>query len=582
MHGVLVTYRRPADLAVMLDRLRDQDRRLDTLVVVDNDPAESARSLVEARAEGEGPITTYVAMGSNVGPAGGIAVGMRSVLDHAADDDWLLLLDDDDPPRWPDMLGELLELGTRLREASPATAAVGSCGARFDVARARSIRVPDGDLAGAVPVDYIGSGQFPLYSVHAVRSVGAFDEELFFGLDDLEYGLRLAAAGLSTYAHGELWHRGRAEADRLGRSGAPATALGEPTWRRYYSLRNLVSILRRHRHHRGTAHVVLRGIGKPILNLPRSPRLALRHLAGNTRAIGDAYRGRMGLTVEPVGKAPHPDGSDNLLSPPTKPDENAHRRSLRSRELRTVLGRVELSGRTIELGAGAGWQARALREAGVDVVALDLPDTRYRAVQVFPVIPYDGRRIPVRSGSIDGVFSSHVLEHVEDLPALVREIERVLRPGALIAAVVPSPTWRILTIMTKYLVVGRAAVGMASRRRTGRPGPGPAPDPGGPAPAPAAPAEAGRTSIRDLIVPSRHGVRGNALTEVYTFSARAWRRRFRSLGWDVVEVVPLGYAYSGNHLLGPKVPLRPRAWAAKVLGSSSFLMLLERRGSMAR
>ena len=48
LHGVLVTYRRPAALAEMLDRLGDQRRRLDTLVVVDNDLDESARAAVAA------------------------------------------------------------------------------------------------------------------------------------------------------------------------------------------------------------------------------------------------------------------------------------------------------------------------------------------------------------------------------------------------------------------------------------------------------------------------------------------------------------------------------------------------------
>ena len=44
LHGVLVTYRRPVEVAEMLRRLDDQVRRLDTLVVVDNDPAAGCRT----------------------------------------------------------------------------------------------------------------------------------------------------------------------------------------------------------------------------------------------------------------------------------------------------------------------------------------------------------------------------------------------------------------------------------------------------------------------------------------------------------------------------------------------------------
>jgi SAM-dependent methyltransferase len=40
----------------------------------------------------------------------------------------------------------------------------------------------------------------------------------------------------------------------------------------------------------------------------------------------------------------------------------------------------------------------------------------------------DGATLPVESGSIDWVVSHEVLEHVEDLAALLREVRRVLKP----------------------------------------------------------------------------------------------------------------------------------------------------------
>lgn len=308
VHGVLVTYRRPDDLEVMFRRLAEQERGLDTLLVVDNDPAESARAVVAGLPAGDGvrdrPRITYVASGANLGPAGGIALGMRYVLSHAADRDWLLALDDDNPPRRPDMLAELERFGTRLREQEPTVGAVGASGSRFEAERARGVRVPDDELAGAVRSDWIGGNNLPLYSVHAIRAVGVFDDQLFFGFDDLEYGLRLRAAGFGIYVHGGLWHRGRDLAGRLGIEAAPARALGEPTWRRYYSLRNLIYILRKQGHNGGAARLAARGLGKPVYNLPRHPALAAQHLALNSRAILDAYRGRMGLTVSPVPKQP--------------------------------------------------------------------------------------------------------------------------------------------------------------------------------------------------------------------------------------------------------------------------------------
>ena len=303
LHGVLVTYRRPAAIATMLDCLAAQDRPLDSLVVVDNDTAESARAAVEAVAAAggsPGPPVRYIAAGANLGPAGGIALGMRTVLDGAAaDDDWVISLDDDDPPTWPDVFGRLAALGVRLRAEDLRVGGVGIVGGRFSPAGPGAVRVPDGELDGDVSVDWIGGNQFPVYSVAALRDVGVFDERLFFGFDDLDFGLRLGAAGYRLYVDGDLWRRARAAADRLGLDPSPSRGLDDTSWRRYYSLRNMIYILRKQGAGAGAVRLAARSLAKPMANVPRQPRQAWRHLAFNARAITDAYRGRMGLTVEP-------------------------------------------------------------------------------------------------------------------------------------------------------------------------------------------------------------------------------------------------------------------------------------------
>lgn len=298
LHGVVVTYRRPRELEVMLARLAHQDRPPDTLLVVDNDVEESGRDAVERAPKALNEVA-YLPSGANLGPAGGLALGMTHVLARAADDDWIVLLDDDDPPRTPDMLAALEDLGTTLRAADRTVAAVGMSGTSFDQSRGIARRVPDDALVGAVPSSCIGGNQLPMYSVHAVRNVGVFDERLFFGFDDLEYGLRLRAAGFGVYAHGELWLRERTHHGRLGMTTPPSRSLSEPGWRRYYSLRNLIYILRLRGHPLGAARLAARGVGKPLWNLPGNPRLAWRNLMLNKSAIVDAYAGRMGRTVDP-------------------------------------------------------------------------------------------------------------------------------------------------------------------------------------------------------------------------------------------------------------------------------------------
>jgi GT2 family glycosyltransferase len=299
--GVLPTYRRTALLASTLDRLRTQSRPLDHLIVVDNEGSPETAELVRSVAARDARIE-YLDPGENKGFAGGVAEGMRRVLEFAADDDWIVLLDDDDPPRFPNGFEVIGGFAEEMRARDPRTAAVGISGGWFDWRRGRMRRVPDDELVGAVPLDHVAGNQLPCFRVGVVRAVGVFCEELFFGFSELEYGLRLWTAGYSLYGHGALWLESRTRTRRLGHELRPSRRLHEVTWRDYYTLRNAIFILRRFGR-RGTALRVsfVHGIAKPVANLVVSPSLALRHLRIDLRAIRDGWGGRMGRRIDPDG-----------------------------------------------------------------------------------------------------------------------------------------------------------------------------------------------------------------------------------------------------------------------------------------
>jgi glycosyltransferase involved in cell wall biosynthesis len=296
IHGVLVTYQRPSDLATMLERLAGQSKRLDTLVIVDNGDPQDPGSMTRS---GAAESVTYLPSGDNLGPAGGLRVGCDLVLEYADLDDWVLFLDDDDPPGDDGSIEALHRFAVEQAVADPSLGGVGLVGARLDRRSGLLRRIPDADLAGAVSVDYLGGGQLPMYRVAALADARP-EPALFFGFDDLDVGLGVLAQGFRLYCDGAVWRQARSRSARLGLGASlPSRRQPAPTWRSYYSHRNMVYILRSHGLIGAAAWRSVTIVGKAIVNLPLSPRTSLAALGQAITAVLDGWRGRLGRTVQP-------------------------------------------------------------------------------------------------------------------------------------------------------------------------------------------------------------------------------------------------------------------------------------------
>jgi SAM-dependent methyltransferase len=232
--------------------------------------------------------------------------------------------------------------------------------------------------------------------------------------------------------------------------------------------------------------------------------------------------------------------------------------ALRRLEIEQLLPSFPARARILEFGAGTGEQARFLADHGFDVVAIDLANSNYAGHRVFPVVDYDGRQIPLPDRSVDVIFSSNVLEHVENFEEISAEFRRILKPDGFAVHVLPTAGWRFWTFVTE-MAASVAAIG-ALPFDVAHPPEG---------------FSRGKVVVRDLrrvasgFVPRGHGTSAEGLTELWTFSSPAWLRRFKRHGFDVLEHRPIGLFYTGTLLVGAEMPLTTRRLLSRFLGSAT-------------
>jgi rhamnopyranosyl-N-acetylglucosaminyl-diphospho-decaprenol beta-1,3/1,4-galactofuranosyltransferase len=197
--AVVVTHRRPDELAKSLDVVTSQRRMIDHLIVVDNDHDERVRDLVATQTVP----STYLGSRRNLGGAGGFALGMLHALALGAD--WVWLADDDGRPRDSEVLGTLLACADKhgLAEVSPVVCALDRPDElafplrrglvwRRRVDELRTKDSPGSDLLPGIASLFNGA----LFRAETIEAVGVPDLRLFVRGDEVDVHRRLVRSGL--------------------------------------------------------------------------------------------------------------------------------------------------------------------------------------------------------------------------------------------------------------------------------------------------------------------------------------------------------------------------------------------------
>jgi rhamnopyranosyl-N-acetylglucosaminyl-diphospho-decaprenol beta-1,3/1,4-galactofuranosyltransferase len=236
---VVVTRHRTELLAESLAALAKQTHPIAHLIVVDNGPDEPAREVVETC----GLPATWVPSWTNLGGAGGFALGMLQALAMGAD--WIWLGDDDGLPADESTLSTLFDLAERRRLAavSPTVADKDRPDRlAFPVRRgltwhrSRAALAADVKLLPGIAALMNGA----LFRASTLDVVGVPDLRLFVRGDEVEVHRRLVRSGLpfGTSLRAAYLHPAGSDDDKPMLGGRLHARDPDDPVKRYYTYRN--------------------------------------------------------------------------------------------------------------------------------------------------------------------------------------------------------------------------------------------------------------------------------------------------------------------------------------------------------
>jgi ubiquinone/menaquinone biosynthesis C-methylase UbiE len=135
-------------------------------------------------------------------------------------------------------------------------------------------------------------------------------------------------------------------------------------------------------------------------------------------------------------RAPRYDGVADWYDTEFQPD------ALTSEQWETLVRFLgEPAGSLLDVGCGTGAYAVGLIELGWDVTGVDASEDMLRRAHAKGVkaLRADAAALPFEAASFDAAISMFTHTDFEDLPAALREVGRVLRPGAPFVYLGPHP-----------------------------------------------------------------------------------------------------------------------------------------------
>lgn len=118
------------------------------------------------------------------------------------------------------------------------------------------------------------------------------------------------------------------------------------------------------------------------------------------------------------------------------------KRTLQQKRKLLVAETAANTGRLLDIGCGTGAFLNTMQEAGWGVTGLE-PDAlaREKAIELYQLQPQEpGDLFNLNEGSFNAITMWHVLEHVHELHAYLKQVAKLLAPGGRLFIAVPNYT----------------------------------------------------------------------------------------------------------------------------------------------
>lgn len=297
----IMTYERHNILEESIQNLFSQTLPPEKILIVDNSVTyESQRLIYKLNI----PNVEYYRVGYNSGPAGASAIGLMHLAKQGYK--WIFWCDDDNPPPFENCLEELIALAEKLGDEC---GQVGIVGHNFNKLKGTFIRTPDADILNSefLPVHYIGGGSAKTVNSKVILQGIIPEEKLFFGFEDLDFDLALQKNGFRSYVHSKLFWQCRKKFNKDNYQHTINLKKDNSRfWREYYSIRNMLYILRKNKLYVAFCLNIILLFGKILLSIRHGFTYSVSITKLTCNAIADSILNKFHMRMKPVNKSISP------------------------------------------------------------------------------------------------------------------------------------------------------------------------------------------------------------------------------------------------------------------------------------